>query len=277
MRIQIIFQSLLFKYELLNSKANDEIQFIDSSNEEIIIGEKLNEYLNDERLLNLPIAAIDRILKNHLNSKNDKNENDQIIQFLFKCLDKHKRKASILFLNIDINNQPKDLIIRLINDYSDIFDFNMINLKSILNTSSELLKELTKVKIEYDQKISEMNQIIEKQKDEMNKLNETRYSIENDFKNLIQKQNQIIEEQKNELNKLNETNNEFKSFIIKQNEINEEHNKIIEKIKFTASCEQIQTEIQNHTNDFITKQIQIKYIFQVSNITFDVILSYFFK
>ena len=230
MRIQIIFQSLLFKYELLNSKANDEIQFIDSSNEEIIIGKKLNEYLNDERLLNLPIAAIDRILKNHLNSKNDKNENDQIIQFLFKCLDKHKRKASILFLNIDINNQPKDLIIRLINDYSDIFDFNMINLKSILNTSSELLKELTKVKIEYDQKISEMNQIIEKQKDEMNKLNETRYSIENDFKNLIQKQNNIIEEQ----------------------------NKIINELKSTTISQQIQNEIMNQSNNYVTKEILMK-------------------
>ena len=229
----LAFQSLLFKHQLhINSSSNDDLQFFDTSNEEEILGHKLHEYLNDERLLDLPIPIIDRILKKYL--KENKNNNDQIIEFLFKCLDKHQRKASILFLNINIDDQPKDLIIRLMNDYWDVFDFNMVNLKSILMTSSELLKKLTKVKIEFDQKISEMNKIIEEQKNEINKFNESRNFIDKDLKNFIQKQNQIIEEQKNEIKKINDDrnllNDELKRFIQKQNAFNEEQNNKINKI-----------------------------------------------
>ena len=198
----LAFQSLLFKCQF-------QAKF-DTSNEEKIIGHRLKEYLNDERLIKLPISTLDRILKIYL--KENKNEKDinEINEFLFKCLDLHERKASILFLNINIENQPKNLIIRLLNDYSNIFDFNMINLQSILNTSSELLKELIKVKIEFESKISEMNRIISEQKEEINKFNEARNLIDNDFKVLIQKQNKIIEEQQNEI----------REFMQKQNQIN---------------------------------------------------------
>ena len=69
-----------------------------------------------------------------------------------------------------MENQPKDLITRLLNDYSEIFDFNMINLKSILNATSELMKELIKEKKEYSDKIAEMKEIIESQRKEIDKI-----------------------------------------------------------------------------------------------------------
>lgn len=274
----LAFQSLLFKYQFQknkNSISDDELQNFDTSNEEDIIGHRLNEYLNDERLLDLPIPVIDRILKKYLIENNDQN----IIEFLFKCLDKHKRKASVLFLNIKMENQSNNLIIRLINDYSDIFDFNMVNLRSILNTSSELLKELTKIKIEFTQKISEMNQIIVEQKNEIKQFNEARNLIDNDFKGLISKQKQIIEEHKEEISEIKKSiENDFKNSIQKQNQtIEEQNNKIIETRKLIDNdlknfiekqnrineeqkklINELQNEIKNQKDLLVTKQIQIK-------------------
>ena len=211
-------------------------------------------------------TVIDRILKKYLINNNDQN----IIEFLFKCLDKYKRQASVLFLNIKMDNQSNDLIIRLMNDYSDVFDFNMVNLRSILNTSSELIKELTKVKIEFTQKISEMNQIIIEQKNEINIFNEVRNLIDNDFKKLIQKQNQIIEEQKKEINKINNdrniVNDEVKKFIQMQNNTNDEYIKLINELQSTVSSQK--NEIMNQTKLFVTKDIQIEIIFSNFNYFF---------
>ena len=47
----LAFQSLLFKYHFKknqNSNSGDEIKLTDTSNEEDIIGHRLNEYLNDD-------------------------------------------------------------------------------------------------------------------------------------------------------------------------------------------------------------------------------------
>lgn len=172
---KLAFESLHFKIQLQNNcktQSEKEVQFIDTSKEEEIIGDRLNEYINDERLSDFPIPVIHRILTKYMNKNKDKNDNG-IIDFLFKCLDKHKRKASVLFLNIDIENQRKDLFIRLLRDYNDIFDFNMINLKTILNTTSELTKELITIKKEYEEKIKEMKQIIIEQKEEIKQFNES--------------------------------------------------------------------------------------------------------
>ena len=155
---------------------------------------------------------------------------------MFKCLDKHKRKASVLFLNIDIENQPKDLFIRLLRDYSDIFDFNMINLKTILNTTSELTKELITIKEDYEEKINEMKQIIIEQKEEIKKFNESRSLIDNDFKKLIEDQKEIISEQKKQIDLINESiEKKLNDFILNQEQKSEgqkkEINKLIEQQK----------------------------------------------
>lgn len=229
----LAFQLLLFKTQNqnnINSPSRGEIKINDTSNEEKIISSRLIEYLEDDRLVRLSIPIIDRILKNYLNENKGQINSEKINEFLFKCLDVHKREASVLFLNIDINNQPIGVIGRLIKDYSEIFDFNMINNKSILKTSSDLLKELIQVKNEFNEKISDLNKIIKEQKNEIKQFNESRNLIENDLKNLIQKQNNIIEEQ----------------------------NKIINELKSTTISQQIQNEIMNQSNNYVTKEILMK-------------------
>ena len=61
----------------------------------------------------------------------DDQHRNQIFDFMFKCLDEHKKSASILFKNCDLNDANIDIINRLLNDYKDIFDFNMINTKKL--------------------------------------------------------------------------------------------------------------------------------------------------
>lgn len=85
----------------------------------------------------------------------------QFIEFLFKCLDKHKREASVLFSNLDLENGRVDLLSRLLRDYSNVFDFRMINPKFFTKTFSELLSDLSKLKIENGNKFSEMQSEIQ--------------------------------------------------------------------------------------------------------------------
>lgn len=77
---------------------------------------------------------------------------NRFIEFLFKCLDKHERKASILFLNLDLESDNINILNRLLKDYSDIFDFNMMNPKFLAKNALFFLSELQKLKIEYKNK-----------------------------------------------------------------------------------------------------------------------------
>lgn len=247
----LAFQSLLFKNQLRKNHQQLSVEKIinDTSKEEEIICERLIEFLNEEQFIDLPIPFIDRILKKYLKDNKEEESINKIVEFLFKCLDKHHRKASVLFLNIDMENQPKDLVVRLLNDYGEIFDFNMINLKSLLNTTSELLKELIKVKKEYSKNIQEMKEIIKEQKNEIKQFNKFRNFVDNEFKEVVQKQKDIIESQKAEIDKIKEElKNELKSFITKQTQIVETQKNKSNKIK-----EDLNLELKR----FIEKQNQI--------------------
>ena len=101
---------------------------------------------------------------------NSTNQN-QFIEFLFKCLDKHERKASILFTKLDLENGRVDLISRLLNDYSDVFDFEMVNPKFMMKTFTELLNDANKLKIESANKTSEIQkQLLGSFEDELKKI-----------------------------------------------------------------------------------------------------------
>lgn len=113
---------ILNKPEMLNSQTTTGLE----SDEEIIVS-NFFEFINNTQLLDLPIPVLYRILhhpKLNLNKLNEEKQN-QIYEFLFKCLDKFKKDGSVLFsnLNLDINHTKFDILNRLIKDYSDIFDF----------------------------------------------------------------------------------------------------------------------------------------------------------
>ena len=50
-------------------------------------------------------------------------KDNEIIDFLFKCLDKYGRIASVLFGFVDFSDTRRDYLKRLLNGYSSIFDF----------------------------------------------------------------------------------------------------------------------------------------------------------
>lgn len=145
---QLIFQSILYKLQYSNVN-------IDLSAEEDLIASNFFDYIKDEQLVSLPVNVLYRIINNQqlkINSM-DLTKQGQFIDFLFKCLDKHQREASILFLNLDIENERIGVLTQLLNRYSNIFDFNFINSKYLSKSASFLLNELQKLKIEFTSKI----------------------------------------------------------------------------------------------------------------------------
>ena len=65
--------------------------------------------------------------------------------------DHHGRKASILFNNIDFNEENIDVIYRLFHNYKDVFDFSFIN-STLANTVLKLTNALVQQKEEYSKK-----------------------------------------------------------------------------------------------------------------------------
>ena len=122
--------------------------------------------MQDHYAKTLPILVLYRIKNNEkLNSSSMILTNQgRLIGFLFKYLDKYKREASILFLNLDLENERIDLLDQLFTRYSDVFDFNMINSQYLAKKNLFILKELKKLKIEFVHNISEIESENKKQK-----------------------------------------------------------------------------------------------------------------
>lgn len=169
---KLIFQSLLFKLSLRpNSKTfSIPTNFFNTRNEEEIISDHFNDYLKDDQMLSLPIPVLYRIF-NLCHSKHERqfNENsNDVIEFLFKCLDKYGEAASILFSYVDFKKQSIGVVNRLIQNYSDKFNFNFIN-STLLKTTIQLTSEVTKIKEEFSSLIYQMKQ---KQEEEFSKMKE---------------------------------------------------------------------------------------------------------
>ena len=134
----LVIKSLLFKSKFQNDD-DKNLKFLDTSNEELIISSDLNKYIDnediqhsdhlidDEQLLELPISVLERIVNKFIMQSNSRKNSNNLIDFLFSCLDKYGKNASILFSYINFEHQSIDVVNRLINEYSDVFDFNMIN------------------------------------------------------------------------------------------------------------------------------------------------------
>ena len=113
---------------------SQKIESIEGSQiEEDIISSHFFEYTNDIRLVQLPIPVLFRIIKKSDLSFDSMSEEIQMnfFDFLFKCLDEHGKQASTLFSDIDFSKVKIDVFSRLQNDYSEKFDFKMIDSKSL--------------------------------------------------------------------------------------------------------------------------------------------------
>lgn len=208
----IIFPSILYKLKNRNPEVN-----IDLSSEEETIAANFFDYINDDQLISLPIPILYRIINNEHLKFNELNSTDQnkYIEFLFKCLDRYKREASVLFLNLDIENERVDLLSQLLSRYSDVFDFNMINPKFLAKKATFLLSELNKLKIEFANKISEIESEFKKQQkffvSSKNDMLNTNRSLEQkvtDLENQISTQKKCQDEQEQKLAQMEEKLNE---------------------------------------------------------------------
>ena len=168
---ELVFPSILFKLQLQpnNEEKEDEIpnilfikkNFLNTNKEEEIIASNLIEYTKkeEEKMLLLPIPVLYRIF-----SKSKKLNTDftEIIEFLFRCLDKKGIQASVLFSYIDFKDQSIGVVNRLLNDYSNKFDFNMIN-STLLKTTTQLTSEMTRLKEEFSAILCEMTKKFDEQ------------------------------------------------------------------------------------------------------------------
>lgn len=120
-----------------NNSSFDTITF------ENILSENLDQYINDERLLNFKIPILYRVFEKYSKSKKYQNGLSQnAIEFLFKCLDKYKREASVLFTFVGIEKIQSKYLKRLLTQYSEVFDFHFIYsmlAKSLYEIQNEMI------------------------------------------------------------------------------------------------------------------------------------------
>ena len=170
---ELFFNSFLFKIQFYNKNGNENEEnwknsFLNTEKEEEILVKRFIDFVKDDRLLLFPIPILERIIQKYYQQIGSQNST-QIIEFLFKCLDKFGRDASILFSNIDFEDQTAQVIDKLITNYSDIFDFNMIN-SNLLKTINLLTSEISKLKEENLNTISKMKEAFDMKKKEHEKF-----------------------------------------------------------------------------------------------------------
>lgn len=150
--------------------------------------------------------------------------NSEIIKFLFGCLDKYGKEASVLFSFINFENQSIEVVNRLLKNYSDVFDFNMIN-STLLKTTSQLTSELNKLKLEFANTLTQMKKLFEDQRKDLENI--TAIQVNKD------KNDDIVREERqksfdNELNEMKAERERQKSTFDKSlNEMKEKQEEVI--------------------------------------------------
>ena len=234
----LIFETLIFKTNKMN-KTNCSSSHFDTSKEEKFISEHLSEFIQKEKMLELPIPLLYRVLKLFFESQHNKDElRSGLTDFLFKCLDKYGRSASVLFNLIDFKEQRNELVNRLIKNYLTVFDFNQIN-----QTLAETVQDLTKQKEEYLIIFKQMQITFNKQLEELKEMK--KQEEEKQIKNEIENQKRIenfsfdVNKIKNNVDeKMKSIQDQFKQICIKQEEfidnaaVKKYHQMILETITF---------------------------------------------
>ena len=218
---------------------------------EEIITENFLDYINDSRILNFPLPTIYRIFckfqQNKHIQKDDQNQhksNDQIFNFLIKCLDKYGREASVLFGELDADETKSQYLNVLLNKYSKSFDFHFLN-SNMVKKKYELENEIL-FKIEKNS--MDQNEVIEK--------------LTKDVQKLIQNQ----EEQAKTINELKTKLKMYEKEFKKQTEINNEFDKNIQTVQYDNNQ-------LNRFNGILTKLGQGNAMDALSNGIIDITVS----
>lgn len=249
-------EDLAIQILLINQK---DTQFVTKAYESII-SDNFSYYIKDDRLLDLNFPILYRIFDKFQSQKQKNIKNDEILNFLFKCIDKYGREASVLFQNVDFCDNKIDFLNILITKYSKKFDFHFINfefMKTIYDQQNEILRdhleyqrtlelsnqsmkeEIKRNKDEYKNEISSLNDEIKKMKETIEQLKESqRQQMKSEEKLLrkLEKNKKEFDEQKKSFEKLiDEQNSKITQYEKQVQELIEDEN-IIE-IKYEKGKE----------------------------------------
>lgn len=270
--------------EILSIHQNDST--FDTSTYEDILSAHMIEYIDDDRLSNFPVQMLNRVMTKYQLKNKTIDSTDKIIDFLFKCLDKHGREASVLFSDIDFGKLRTKCIQKLLNGYSEIFDFHFIN-SNLMKTVYEMQNEILFKEEKYQQEQARTIEIIKHQEElynkqlreqkekfelQINELQNSLKSLKNEFDKIRSKQIEFLKERQNDKIKSQEMLSEInrlKSEISKQKEEEkikaENESKLINSkgIGFEFSEENNFSGIFNHLNKITNKSID--YMVDVSS------------
>lgn len=224
--------------------SNPDLDNTNKEKFEKMLSQNLIKYINDPRLISLPVPVLFRVLTKYQHNFEQKNETE-IIDFLFECLDKKGRCASVLFSNVDLSDKKTNYLYRLLNEFSEIFDFHFINsslVKTLYDIQNELIK--TNEKIEAKQK-----DILGKVSDDFKKID----SVKNEI-------NQEHEKMKSEIkNEINQIINQNQEKMHNEKQMNEQR---ISKLELYVATIESQMKNQFETDERKIKQLEKKILQQ---------------
>lgn len=150
---EFVFDYFNFKFELNEKNEGNSLLFAEELN---IISNDLLKYINDDHMFIFPVSFLYQIFvqfytQNKFESLKYK-EKCKIINFLLKLLDKIGRDASILFIICDFGEQRNSIIEKLLNKYTNVFDFNLVS-EDLLKYSINLEQHFLLRMIEYRKKL----------------------------------------------------------------------------------------------------------------------------
>lgn len=133
---------------------NEDQQDFNTEEYEEIISNNVTDFIEDKKLLSLPLPVLHRIVTKYQLKNNTLEEPPEFIEFLFKCLDHFGQKASVLFDHFDFGKSNGSVTRKLLNEYSEKFDFHFINaiqLKTVYKLESEIIEREKVLKLEQEQ------------------------------------------------------------------------------------------------------------------------------
>ena len=98
-----------------------------------------------------------RILQKYNEGNCMKVNNKDMVDFLFRCLDKYGKKASVFYNKIDFAEEQINVIHRLLYQYQGRFDFNFLN-STLAKTTLQLTEDSDIQKEKYSELFDDMKQ-----------------------------------------------------------------------------------------------------------------------
>lgn len=178
--------------EIMSMYQNDDNFNLDEYEE--IMSNDFIQYINDDRLLTLSIPVLHRILTKYLlihkiqSNSNNSEQPPELIEFLFKCLDHFGREASVLFDQIDLYGSNGSLINRLLDGYSEKFDFSFANtssLKTVFQLENEIITREKQIKKQISQSQEEVAKVSKHVADQIELMRKQRQDEVNDRKEVF--------------------------------------------------------------------------------------------